>query len=497
MIFDLAMDFSHALAAMPQDHPRRCILALLEEALRRDIHFIARHPTTLFQCMWNTCWWYDCPEAAKHYDPPDGGWPPEGPPWDSPWATIVPWSEYKGDRAAAVWLPNRAIAFLWRAFESKDPPARIDAATADGKVKPPDAKKRRMVVEAGATIVLEAIVSEGTDVRKVRFYAGGRVTLDNRQPLAERTLSLDLRREEPEVWPGVDMVRALFLTREYLFDVYQLTSKTPRLYQWHVHALGQAQVDAAWKPTTELVDKLYDLSNRQVAKRLEDPIEHDRYQLGDVHRLDAGDQPWSFTAIQTCALEDPAQSVLGRAWYDRKIGVRISMLGAKETRVFEGKSPESRRAPGKEGNKGDHSNLPNEVGGVTLMVERRAPATVFVALHEPFKDGQPRVETFRCVQQTDDGVAVAVVGKPGTGIDDRLLLRFWEKHDQPLTLGGDGESFTFADHVYLRIGADKVEASGDLRTMRLKVAGRPRLVVNSKDRPTTVEGGILVFDGKP
>jgi len=51
MIFDLATDFSHALAAMPQDHPRRRLLALLEEALRRDIHFNARHPTTRYQCL--------------------------------------------------------------------------------------------------------------------------------------------------------------------------------------------------------------------------------------------------------------------------------------------------------------------------------------------------------------------------------------------------------------------------------------------------------------
>ena len=42
-------------------------LALLDEAIRRDVHFLDRHPTALFQCMWNTCWWYDCPEAAGHY----------------------------------------------------------------------------------------------------------------------------------------------------------------------------------------------------------------------------------------------------------------------------------------------------------------------------------------------------------------------------------------------------------------------------------------------
>lgn len=74
MIFELVNDFSDVLAVMPADHPRRRMLRLLEEAIRRDAHFIVRHPTTMFQCMWNTCWWYDCPEAADHYDLPTCGW---------------------------------------------------------------------------------------------------------------------------------------------------------------------------------------------------------------------------------------------------------------------------------------------------------------------------------------------------------------------------------------------------------------------------------------
>jgi WD40 repeat protein len=56
LVFDLALDLSRAA-----------------DALRRDIHFIARHatdyPQALFQCLWNSCWWYDCPEAAEHYVP--------------------------------------------------------------------------------------------------------------------------------------------------------------------------------------------------------------------------------------------------------------------------------------------------------------------------------------------------------------------------------------------------------------------------------------------
>ena len=84
MIFDLIKDFYDALATMPADHPRRRVLSLLEEAIRRDVHFIDQHPTTMFQCMWNTCWWYDCDEAAEHYVEPRGGWTVENATWRRP-----------------------------------------------------------------------------------------------------------------------------------------------------------------------------------------------------------------------------------------------------------------------------------------------------------------------------------------------------------------------------------------------------------------------------
>ncbi len=84
LVFDLALDFTRAVERIPDDHSARHHLRLIEQALRFDLHFLARHPSTLFQCLWNRCWWYDCPEAAVHYDPPAGGWPPEGPPWARP-----------------------------------------------------------------------------------------------------------------------------------------------------------------------------------------------------------------------------------------------------------------------------------------------------------------------------------------------------------------------------------------------------------------------------
>lgn len=321
---------------------------------------------------------------------------------------------------------------------------------------------------------------------------GGKVTLDNRQPLAGQTLSLDLRREEKEVWPNVDLERALFLTREYLFDVFRLRSDRPRQYDWHVHALGLAETDAKWTPTDELL--LYDQRNRAIARLLSDPVERDRYQMKDVRKLDTGAGDWSATVLQKCALPDARQSVLGSAWYDRKIGVRVHMLGEPGTVVYAGRSPESRTLGGKEKNKGEHSDSANEVGGTTLLVSRRAAATVFTALHEPFTNSAPRVVSFRRIQQNDQGLAVAVLGSPGGNINDRICYSHWPSQDQPLTLSGEGESFTFADQAFIRIHADRVDAVGNLRAMKLKVTGRPQFLLNGRPAAAQVKDGTLTFE---
>jgi hypothetical protein len=322
---------------------------------------------------------------------------------------------------------------------------------------------------------------------------GGTVTLDNRQPLAGSTLSLELRREEKEVWPGVDMERALFLTREYLFDVMRLSSDHPRQYDWQVHALGQLVATADWKPVELGLDQLYAMTNRAIARLLADPVEAERYGLTDVRRLDADGASWIATIRQDCALPDVTASVLGRAWYDRQAGVRVHMFGEPGTSVFAGRSPESRCVPGKEANKGDKSNLPNEVGGTTLLVRRTAPATVFAAVHEPFEKNSPRLDSVKQLARTKDAVAVAVRGQAGNGIDDRLLYSFWDSHTTPVTLEAGGESFTFTDRVFLRVGADQIDASGDLRAMRLPVAGRPKLLLNGVPHEARVADGVLTF----
>jgi hypothetical protein len=85
-IYDLVNDFADVLQTLPGEHPSAVLLRLIEEALRTDLHFLARRPSALFQCLWNRGWWYDCPEAERHYLPPETGVPP----WRRPGLKPIP-----------------------------------------------------------------------------------------------------------------------------------------------------------------------------------------------------------------------------------------------------------------------------------------------------------------------------------------------------------------------------------------------------------------------
>ncbi len=109
LIHALAEELARATAreGLPEAHKDRPRLRLIGEALRRDLPFLARHPTTLFQCLRSSAWWYDCAEAARYYEMPRSGWGPEGPPWDRPGPKLCEW--------LAAWLTKktRAEAFVW------------------------------------------------------------------------------------------------------------------------------------------------------------------------------------------------------------------------------------------------------------------------------------------------------------------------------------------------------------------------------------------------
>ncbi len=127
-VFDLALDFKRALEAIPSDHRARLNLLLLDQALRTDLHFLSIHPTTLFQCLWNRCWWHDSPVAANHYDPPEGGWV-HSPPWARPQSErlstlMESWRVEKSKRAPGHrWLRLPSTAFESGGQRGNDLPA--------------------------------------------------------------------------------------------------------------------------------------------------------------------------------------------------------------------------------------------------------------------------------------------------------------------------------------------------------------------------------------
>ena len=83
MLFDLARDFTTALEALPAGSRLRPLLDPLRKAILANVYFLAKHPALLFQCLWNRCWWYDCSEAAKHYEAVES-LSRKPPPWEQP-----------------------------------------------------------------------------------------------------------------------------------------------------------------------------------------------------------------------------------------------------------------------------------------------------------------------------------------------------------------------------------------------------------------------------
>ena len=216
-----------------------------------------------------------------------------------------------------------------------------------------------------------------------------------------------------------------------------------------------------------------------------------------VRAYNAGEKGWSVTALQSCTLDDPAEAKLPKKWYERKIGVRMNMLGEKDTTAYTAQTPLIVKKHRDKGGQWQYNDVPSEVGGVTIIAERNTPATTFVALHEPFEGDKGSIVDFRKIGRSDRGFAVAVIGKAGSAINDRLMLCLDEDCDKPLALTDGRESFTFTNWAYLRIGRDKVEIYGDMRAARLSIKGKPKLLLNGNEHKASFAGNYLSYGESP
>ncbi len=275
----------------------------------------------------------------------------------------------------------------------------------------------------------------------------------------------------------VDESRALVLTREYLLDVARLQSPGPHVYDWQVHTLGSLRPGGdPWTPTTELDGlKLYPRTSDRLSRR------HD---LHDVRRLDPGQGAWTVRCLQTCQGLDPEDSVLGPDWYAKRVGVRVTMLGGPETTVFAGKTPTHQEPDGW---------VEPEMGGVSIIARRKAKATTFAAVHEPFKDDAPAIDTVDALRSDLGVVAVALKGKGASPVDDRVLVATGDAAAAPQTVEAGGERFTFTGYGFVRVGPKQVAVEGNVAALAVKVAGTPMLTVNGKPAEAAVRDGLLTW----
>jgi len=91
------------------------------------------------------------------------------------WATIAPWKEFAGDRSRAAWFPNRAVAYVWRAWQTKESPVALEAAAADGSAALPawePKSARDLMVIRGIHVELRARAGGALCLKKVEFLDG-------------------------------------------------------------------------------------------------------------------------------------------------------------------------------------------------------------------------------------------------------------------------------------------------------------------------------------
>ena len=285
------------------------------------------------------------------------------------------------------------------------------------------------------------------------------------------------------IYPDIEMERSLVLTKEYLFDVFRnhaLDGKQ-HTYDWQVLSPGFVvdKEEARWQATDELYGGVLYKEPKFQQKLEKKPSMAD---MSDVKKfITQGEEPWRVSVVQRTGVQGEA----AQAWNERAVGVTASMLpevGDTQTTVFASKPP----------------GIGQGDPGASIMVRREAADTVFVALHEPFEGGAEngRIASWSRVAQTDQGVAVRIQGKPGSGIDDCIVLHHAATGDQPLTLTGEGESFTVGDFAHIRVADDQIVVTGDLRAMTLKIRGTPELIVNGQPAKATTEGGVLKYDGQ-
>ncbi|MFW6062331.1 MAG: hypothetical protein ACOC93_05935, partial [Planctomycetota bacterium] len=170
---------------------------------------------------------------------------------------------------------------------------------------------------------------------------------------------------------------------------------------------------------------------------------------------------WTASAVQTCALDDVGDSRLGKAWYDRKVGVQVQMLDAPTGEGYAARTPRPvQKYRDEEGNQKFRESNP-ETGGVTFVATQTGTDGTFEALHVPFENGQAPKITFRRAASKENA-AMYVIDNEEADIRDRVLIAWGDAADEPVTLSADGKSYTFRGWGLVRETADGTQQDGQI-----------------------------------
>ncbi|MBD3241275.1 MAG: hypothetical protein GF331_11865 [Chitinivibrionales bacterium] len=110
--------------------------------------------------------------------PEDEGWLVDPATWGSGLTVVAPYDEYKGDRAAAGWVPDADIAYLYRSVATYDNPIILSSPDLSKAFNPDTDYRSRLVgvadpaVAPGSTVRVVCDMSAFPGWKKVELYDG-------------------------------------------------------------------------------------------------------------------------------------------------------------------------------------------------------------------------------------------------------------------------------------------------------------------------------------
>ncbi len=262
-------------------------------------------------------------------------------------------------------------------------------------------------------------------------------------------------------YEGVDETRALFLTADYLLDIFDLKSDQQHKYSWLAHCIGKPEPhnSGAWSSSN-------DFSWIGV--------------LSEERSCDAGQGSWGVNVVQQHEFSWPVHARLGDHWYDDEYGMQARFLGQSGVTGYIARTPLMEAGSSTIEEK-------NIVKMTTLLAASEAENAQFVSMHEPYK-GSPRVTEFREIVRQADVVAVAI---EGDGFIDRLMMRLGDSYDQTMAVADGDDQVTFSNFAFVRITSDSVMVQGVITDLRVAVSGDPVVVANGVTIDDAVSDGAV------